>query len=234
MWANIIIVAFIAFIAMCLILWYFEPGKKACENQTIPKIIHQLAPADKAKWHPTWKKCQDSWKRMFPDYKYMLWTDEKMDEFMKTEFPAYYEMYQNYRMHINRVDAVRYFILYKYGGIYADMDMQVFKDFTKILPNHTVSVVESPYKQNEQCQNALMISPKSHPFWLTMFEELRRSTQYKAVLDVAGPRTLDRGMVGQYINVLPYSLFNPNKDHRLTKEEELRLYTRHYGTSVYA
>lgn len=200
---------------------------------TIPKIIHQLAPADKSKWHEVWYECQNSWKNMYPNYKYILWTDEMMDDFMKKEFPKYYDMYKNYKAHINRVDAVRYFILYKYGGIYADMDMQVLNDFMPYIPQNKVSMVESPYKYNENCQNSLMISPAKHPFWKHVFDELVSSKDHTKILDIAGPRMIDRAMKGWNINVLSHHMYNPNKFVKMDDKSIKRLFTRHYGTSVY-
>ena len=33
----------------------------------IPKIIHQIAPADVNKWKPEWIECHKTWKVIFPD-----------------------------------------------------------------------------------------------------------------------------------------------------------------------
>ena len=60
--------------------------------------------------------------------------------------------------------ATHYLILYKYGGIYADMDYMCFKNFYNILPKNKISISESPYKENEEIQNALMISPPNNSF----------------------------------------------------------------------
>ena len=208
------------------------------ETQPVPKIIHQLAPQDTSKWPNVWYECQASWKKQYPDYQYMLWTDEKMDEFMQHEFPSYYEMYKSYPLQIHRIDAVRYFILYKYGGIYADMDIVVLKDFMPRVNRHKIHILESPYKDNEYCQNALMISPVRHPFWLCVFEELKRSRYRMSILDVAGPRMIDRSMqswwlAGICLRTLPYEFFNPHKGtiDSICKEN---LYTIHYGTCSYA
>lgn len=51
--------------------------------------------------------------------------------------------YEDFYKNINRID--RYFILYKYGGIYADMDYKCFTNFYNILPSNKISISESLY-----------------------------------------------------------------------------------------
>ena len=48
----------------------------------IPKIIHQLAPADKSKWHPVWTICSESWKNVYPsNFQHIIWSDENADDY---------------------------------------------------------------------------------------------------------------------------------------------------------
>ena len=109
----------------------------------IPKIIHQTAPADKSKWNPEWYRCQETWKKYFPEpeYKHILWDDDDLANFIKSEYPTYYDIYTSYDKNIKRIDMARYFILYKYGGIYADMDYMCFKNFYDLVPNNKISII---------------------------------------------------------------------------------------------
>lgn len=43
--------------------------------------------------------------------------------YVQKEYPWFLKTYLAYPYDIQRVDAVRYFILHKYGGIYIDLDM---------------------------------------------------------------------------------------------------------------
>ncbi|KMU79388.1 mannosyl phosphorylinositol ceramide synthase SUR1 [Coccidioides immitis RMSCC 3703] len=52
----------------------------------------------------------------------MLWTDEKADAFIESQYPWFLETFRNYRYPIQRADAIRYFVLTYYGGIYIDLD----------------------------------------------------------------------------------------------------------------
>jgi hypothetical protein len=46
------------------------------------------------------------------------------------------------------------------------MDYMCIKNFYDKLPQDKVSISESPYKNNKYLQNALMCSPRKHPFWM--------------------------------------------------------------------
>src|SRR6476661_4563148 len=81
----------------------------------IPKIIHQ-----------TWKNesipqematFQQTWKEHHPDWEYRLWTDRDNREFIENYYSWFLPVYDAYRENICRVDAVRYFIMYHYGGL---------------------------------------------------------------------------------------------------------------------
>lgn len=98
---------------------HVEHGKGV--DQPVPKLLHQT-------WKDThvpekWKKAQKSCIDHHDDYEYKLWTDAEGLELIKTEYPWFLKTYMAYPYDIQRVDAVRYFILHKYGGIYIDLDV---------------------------------------------------------------------------------------------------------------
>lgn len=92
------------------------------EKYLIPSIIHQTWKNTTIPEH--WKEAVNSWKNLTTfNFTYYLWTDEKNREFLKENFPWFLKTYDSYPYHIQRVDSIRLFLLYKYGGIYADMDI---------------------------------------------------------------------------------------------------------------
>jgi mannosyltransferase OCH1-like enzyme len=65
----------------------------------------------------------DKMKEQNPDYKYHLYTDEEMDAFVKENYPGeIYECYNRISFIVAKADFWRYLVLYKYGGVYLDMD----------------------------------------------------------------------------------------------------------------
>jgi hypothetical protein len=130
----------------------------------IPKIINQTAPADSSKWHPLWHRCQQSWKENFPEFEYRLWTDDDINNLIKEHYPQYWGMYQQFPVHIMKIDFVRFAIMHHVGGIYADMDYYCYQNFYDDL-SHPVYLVENPYG-NDPIENSLMCSESGHDFWI--------------------------------------------------------------------
>jgi mannosyltransferase OCH1-like enzyme len=211
---------------------YFAPiNVEDKSNNYIPKIIHQTAPANKEKWNEVWYKCQESWFEKFPspEYEYKMWNDEDLDKLIKYDFPWFYKIYQNYDKNIKRIDIARCFILYKYGGIYADMDYMCMKNFYDLLPPNKVSISQSPHPHNEYIQNALMASNINNNFWLKVIEEAKNRTTL-GVLDSTGPRLLTNIYFENTndVNILPKDLFNPLSG-TLEFDSDI-VYTKHFGS----
>ena len=96
----------------------------------IPKIIHYCwfggnpLPDDA-------KKCIASWKKFFPDYEIKEWNEENYD---LNSCPYVKEAYESKKWAFVS-DYARFDILYKYGGLYFDTDVEVIKSFDDILKN---------------------------------------------------------------------------------------------------
>lgn len=202
----------------------------------IPKIIHQAAPADKDKWHRVWEKCHQSVLDRFPGFQHIMWTDADLEQLVKERHPWFMNQYLSYPENICRIDAARYVVLEKHGGIYLDMDMEVVRDFYHTLPQDKVSLVESCFQETERCQNSLMASPKGHPFWNEVMREMYSTYPYYAesVLDATGPRMLDRVVEfsPKCIHLLPSNLYNPHPSF-YNKSHKQHLYTLHHYSAVW-
>src|SRR5690348_3560241 len=92
-------------------------------NGDIPKIIHQtwkntIVPD---KWLPHFHSWNEFCKRY--GYQHRLWTDADNLKLIQDDFAWFLPFYNAFKYPIQRVDAVRPFILFKYGGVYSDLDM---------------------------------------------------------------------------------------------------------------
>lgn len=63
-----------------------------------------------------------------------LWTDAKIDAFVKARHPEYYTSFRNFPHHIYRSDLARYMILNQLGGLYSDTDTTLLKDYDQWVP----------------------------------------------------------------------------------------------------
>lgn len=96
----------------------------------IPKIIHYCWFGKKEKPEIV-RKCINSWENILSDYEIIEWNEDNFDincnQYVK-------EAYEN-RKFAFVSDYVRVYVLYNYGGIYLDTDVEVFKDFNPLLSN---------------------------------------------------------------------------------------------------
>jgi hypothetical protein len=142
----------------------------------IPKIIHQTGPTDQSKWHPLWFKCQASWKQNFHEFEYRFWNDDEIDELVKNCFPQYWPMYNEFPIHILKIDFVRLCLMYEYGGIYADLDYYCYSNFYEDLKDE-VYLVENPLG-NDPIENSLMCSAPKHNFWIECMELTKKRYEH--------------------------------------------------------
>lgn len=77
------------------------------------------------------KKCIESWRKFFPDYKIIEWNEDNYDVYKIPYIKQAYEV----RKYAFVSDYARFDILYHEGGVYFDTDVEVIKSFDDILEN---------------------------------------------------------------------------------------------------
>lgn len=70
-----------------------------------------------------------SWRKYLPDYEFMKWDFNRFD---KESCPWVSEAF-DHKKYAFAADYIRIYALYKYGGIYLDMDVEVLKSFNDLL-----------------------------------------------------------------------------------------------------
>lgn len=111
------------------------------------------------------KICLESWLKILPDYEIRLWNardaraigcqyiDEALDA-GKWAFAA---------------DAVRFYAVWKEGGIYMDADIMLTKRFDRYIPERGFAAVHENLDGNLQLQPAFFIGEKGNAFCREMF-----------------------------------------------------------------
>ena len=129
----------------------------------IPKIIHQT-------WKnrdipDVWSQGSQSWRSLHPDWLYILWTDADLHEYILTMHPEFLQTWTQFTYHIQRVDAIRYFILQDFGGLYADLDLMPRENVEPYL--NGVSDVFLVKSANEPCYTNMLMAAR----WPRQFQD---------------------------------------------------------------
>jgi len=67
-------------------------------------------------------KNSKTWIEGLPGWEYRYFSDIDVENFIKEFYPQYLIIYNSIKPGMYRADIWRYLVVYKYGGIYADMD----------------------------------------------------------------------------------------------------------------
>lgn len=206
-----------------------------CNRQQTQKLYSKL------------KMCRDSWDIHNSNLLHIIWNQERSLHLIKNFFPEYLDLYKNYSYEIQRCDFVRYCLLYRYGGIYVDMDYKCKKPFSIVFKKwnvYSIYFVESSHTCS--ISNSLMISyEKKHIFWKILLMEIYKnsftfknfvdSSKHIDIIYTTGPGILSKIYnIYKYrykLGILPCELFNPLnvKTSLYEINDKENIYCIHYG-----
>ena len=216
------------------------------------KIIHQIwfgtIPNKKTakKAFKGLRKYRDSWLIQNPSWTYISWNLERCKDLVRSFYSHHKEMYDKYPYQIQRCDVVRYFILHRYGGLYADMDYYCKCPWDNVLREYTndIYLVETPNKISDETHvsNSLMYSKPGHVFWNKLFIELEQNQtapiyygKHVTIMFTTGPGILNRVYsmykMRYHLNYYPFKFFHPygiNSDILSLNDKE-NVYAVHIG-----
>ena len=147
----------------------YELAHSAVKNSEIPKIIHQSWKSrDLETMFLAWSK---NWQELHPNYTYILWTDDDNRLLVQKFYPWFLPAYDMFPRKIMRIDIVRCIYLYRYGGLYADLDVIPIKNHDSIYKEYnSYSVLLGSLSNDDDFEhnvpNAWMASKPGHDFWL--------------------------------------------------------------------
>ena len=111
---------------------------------------------------------------------------------VQSDFSSHLAMYDRYEVSIKRVDAIRLFILYRYGGLYMDLDFLCLRPFES-LPYLPDGMAVFGMQDERVAANAFMAAPPGHPFIAFLISQLNQSAK-RQVFDATGPYFLTRAL----------------------------------------
>jgi mannosyltransferase OCH1-like enzyme len=175
--------------------------------RSIPYVVHQ-----------TWKTREiperfqawmASWLEHNPGAEHQLWSDERCREFVEREFPGRLAAYLSLATPVERADLWRYLVIYRHGGVYADLDAECTQSWQGLLGTQRGKLVvgleaevESEAEQRRlqlvrrrQYCNWVFAAPAGHPVLRSAIErvvancgrQLGRGDPVLDVLERTGP-----------------------------------------------
>lgn len=128
----------------------------------IPKIIFQTFRSEKLPFIT--RQFIKLMKFQNPGYDYEFYDDERVEMFISREFDdTFYQAYKRIDIGAVKADFFRYAILYKYGGVYLDIDGYTASNLDKLIRPDDHCIITLERNPGLYAQYAL-VSSAGHPF----------------------------------------------------------------------
>ncbi|KAL6706800.1 hypothetical protein ACN47E_005136 [Coniothyrium glycines] len=149
-------------------------------NPKIPRTIHFIwfknlytAHEDVTQMPSVGSRAPELCRQFNPDYEIRMWNATSARAFLETEYAWFLPTYDGYRYPIQRIDALKYFALYHFGGVYMDLDISCRRPLDPLLEFPAWYPEASPLGVN----NDLMATAAQHPTMKRMIERLAAYNQ---------------------------------------------------------
>jgi mannosyltransferase OCH1-like enzyme len=169
----------LAIILNCYITWPFSPPPLLNVNLSslpdvtpssqpafIPRNMHHVLLGPMGKDPPAdWIDARNSCLTMHAHWpEHYFWTDENADQFFEEYYPWFMDTWNSYPSIVQRADALRYFVLHKFGGVFLDMDLFCRNPLDPLI-SHLESI--TPHQHRKHPQGRMYILAESgHPHML--------------------------------------------------------------------
>lgn len=166
------------------------------------------------------------WRELNPDWIVHDWTEDELPPLLNREVYDYIGTHHG-EEHLNpvsvatqRADVVAYELIWRYGGLYVNCDIQPIRPLDVILARVGDSAYAC-YEDDQFLVNAAIGGPARHPFWARCIEELPSrfwANPRGQMNEVTGPHLLTsvyRTWDGPGFVPLPRETFNPIHFHEI-------------------
>ena len=129
-------------------------------HNLIPKVIHYCW-FGRGEMPELVLKCIESWKKYLPNYAMHLWNEDNFDV---STAPQYVREAYAAKKYAFVSDYVRLWALEQYGGLYMDVDFEVYKPFDDLMEQYDAFAGYEGSKRNPVMMG--VIAAKAHHPWI--------------------------------------------------------------------
>ena len=191
-------------------------------NPLIPKIIHLIwvGPLDPP---PIFKKCIQSIKEVLPDWECRIWTDADIPG-LRLQNQEFYDEETCYGA---KADILRYELLYRFGGVYLDVDFVLRKPLDVLHHAYEFYTSMMPGNSYDTIANGVIGCQQGHPIIKACVDGIKDHRHHDHILHRTGPyyfQNIFYGVMKEHpydrVVALPKSFFLPFDYEFLSLTEE--------------
>jgi inositol phosphorylceramide mannosyltransferase catalytic subunit len=213
----------------------------------IPKIIHQTW--KNAELPAPFRSYQQSWRDHHPGWEYRFYDDAACRALVRDHVPTLLPLYDACPHPVQRADIFRYLAVARYGGLYADLDMECYRPMDALLAGAScVFGIEArlaprrarllKLRHTERIANCIFATEAGHPVFTGIIAALERIPRGAAlaeeVIGTTGPGMLT-DVVQAYrqshpVRILPQICWLPptRPDYPNRFPFNLHMYAKHH------
>jgi len=180
----------------------------------IPKIIWQTFYQPIDQLHPVIQEQHQKIRSLNPTYEHRFFMDDDIENFIKTEFadnPKIQECFNKLNIMVAKVDLWRYLALYKYGGIYLDMDSSINRPLDELIKQSDNAILTAEGNKEKFVQWALIFAP-NHPILKHtinhIIDNITNNKYPNDILMMTGPGAFTQGINNYHRELYRIPLIN--------------------------
>lgn len=160
--------------------------QNSLSNKKIPRYIHQIwiSSIEKKEMSKGFQQAADSCIKYHSNYNYTLWTHENILHWLKIEYSWFLPIYKTYRYDMQRIDAMKYFLLFHFGGIYIDLDIKCHVEdiITAMIPKNQTDyepdIIFHMGGEGISANTDIMAAKQAHPFFKLAINRLQSANRW--------------------------------------------------------
>jgi hypothetical protein len=198
----------------------------------IPKVLHRIWVG--GTMPDQYRQYGEAWEKLHPGWSFRLWTDEDFrDGWLTNQY-----LFDNAEKYVPadavgqfRSDVARYEILYRFGGVYVDCDVEPLKNFDELLDVEAFAGWE---QTSLYVGNTVIGGVPGAEFWGQMIgavSDASKENKGKAATWLSGPRVVTRlhNSINSNLTIYPQKYFFPYSYKDLNNSPELKQYLEAYS-----